>query len=292
MAERARRTKITNKVGRIQEMSNFKINFSLKPLDDITPWGGTKPSLHWFGMTDGQLWITVGENNIYEYSQAAIDHFHCDLRYNDYQLSRFLEDFSDTFRFVREPIPAALYNGLDTFRNRVHHWHDAQIGDDDDDDAYWDFFENEYEPLTDWYQRRSFDSGHLVGGPYFSFCRCGETGEKIKICWESDDRLESGGHIWTVPCGVFELPYREFVAEVERFYTAFFEAMDKQVERALQKDWGAVEVDKAYLAKEHAERKEGFSRAVALLSTPCTPEECTDWAKVETLYRKMTAELL
>ncbi len=267
-------------------MSNFKINFSLKPLDDITPWGGTKPSLQWFGMTDGQLWITVGENNIYEYSQAAIDHFHCDLRYNDYQLSRFLEDFSDTFRFVREPIPAALYDRLDTFRDRVHHWNDAQIGDDDDDDddAYWDL----YESLTEWYQRRSFDSGHLVGGPHFTFCR---GGENIKICWESNDRLDNGGHIWTVPCGVYELPYRAFVSEVERFYTAFFEAMDKQGECALRKDWGAVEVDKAYLAKEHTERKIGFSQAVALLSAPCTPEECTDWAKVEALYRKMNEEL-
>ena len=61
---------------------------------------------------------------------------------------------------------------------------------------------------------------------------------------------ENGSSIWTAPSGVYEMPYSEFVSEVRAFYTAFFEAMDRQVTLALQKDWGDVAVDKAYLAKE------------------------------------------
>lgn len=40
-------------------MSAFAINFSLKPLGDIVPWGGRQKSLLWFGMTDSELWITA-----------------------------------------------------------------------------------------------------------------------------------------------------------------------------------------------------------------------------------------
>lgn len=40
-------------------MSAFAINFSLKPLGDIVPWGGEQKSLLWFGMTGSELWITA-----------------------------------------------------------------------------------------------------------------------------------------------------------------------------------------------------------------------------------------
>lgn len=46
-------------------MKNFKINFELKNTDDIVPWGENRNHLHWFGLTDGTLYIQVGnEKNI------------------------------------------------------------------------------------------------------------------------------------------------------------------------------------------------------------------------------------
>ncbi len=50
--------------------------------------------IHWFGLTDGLLWIDVGGQTIYEYSDAALNYFGTDIRYNDYQIVRFLEDLS------------------------------------------------------------------------------------------------------------------------------------------------------------------------------------------------------
>ncbi len=70
--------------------------------------------------------------------------------------------------------------------------------------------------------------------------------------------------------------------------------MDKQVETALQTDWdntpdwGKVVLDKNYLAKEHKERKERFSRAVSLLDED---DSTTDWNKVEEMYKVMENEL-
>lgn len=269
-------------------MSGFHIHFKLKPLDDIVPWG-EEPyrSLHWFGMTDGLLWIDAGESTVYEYSDAARRQWG-DERYNDYQLSRFLEDFSDTFRYVRESVPQKYYDMAERFRHTAHEWECMQDDAEEEDDTYWQFMEEEFEPLTDWHWRRRFDSMHLVGGPVIGCFRCGE---KLKFCWESDYRLDNGSSIWTAPSGAYEMPYGAFVSEVRAFYTSFFEAMDRQVALALQKDWGDVAVDKVSLAKEHAERKTGFFACVDRLISPCAPDEQTDWDKVDRIFAKMEKEL-
>lgn len=79
-------------------MDSFKINFRLNKLDSIVPWGESQYSLSWFGLTDGLLWISAGNRTMYEYSDAAREYFGSDIRFNDYQLSRFWrisQKFSD-----------------------------------------------------------------------------------------------------------------------------------------------------------------------------------------------------
>jgi hypothetical protein len=52
------------------------INFILRELDKISPWGQEPElSLHWFGLTDGDLWLTFGNETIYEYSKEAINYW-------------------------------------------------------------------------------------------------------------------------------------------------------------------------------------------------------------------------
>ena len=46
--------------------NTLKINFQLQELDKVMPWG---TNMHWFGLTDGLLWINVGEQTIYEYNE-------------------------------------------------------------------------------------------------------------------------------------------------------------------------------------------------------------------------------
>lgn len=90
----------------MSQMSGFKINFELKTdLDKIAPFckkGGY--SLSWFGLTDGLLWITVCDKTVYEYSDAALKEWGGESRYNDYYLSRFLEDFSGIFEKLAQPV--------------------------------------------------------------------------------------------------------------------------------------------------------------------------------------------
>ena len=77
-------------------MNRFKINFQLQELDKVMPFG---ERLHWFALTDGLLWIDAGTQTIYEYSEAAQAYFGSDIKYNDYQIARFLEDFFGIFRY-------------------------------------------------------------------------------------------------------------------------------------------------------------------------------------------------
>lgn len=266
-------------------MGEFKINFRLRDLDKICPWGSEDDlRLHWFGLTDGQLWIDAGSQTIYEYSEAARKYFACPIQYNDYQIARFLEDFSYTFKHIGESIPECLYDEIGEFKTKTDAWKNSHI---DDDDVVFDlFFENEYEPLIQWFYDRTFDSGHLVGGPLIG---CFRSKDKIKFLWESIYKLEDGESIWTAPAGIAEMAYEEFVSSVTEFYESFFDAMYKQVENAVAKNWGSVLLDKERLVEENRERKSAFWGNIMLLSQP---EENTDWNKIVELYDRMKADLL
>lgn len=267
-------------------MSGFKINFRLKPPERIVPFGKNRDHISWFGLTDGELWIEVGERTIYEYSDAAVREWG-GVRYNDYYLSRFLEDFSEIFGALCEPVSKRLYDVVGSFAADADEWL-GQHSDGSDED-FFRFEDEEYFPLTEWFYRRVFDSGHLTGGPFIGCFRCGDN---VKIYWESDYKLENGESIWKYPSGIYELPYAEFAESVRGFLEEFYKEMDAQTELALQMDWGEVELDKDYLARENVERKCCFDSRLGLLFQP--PSDRTgaaDWNRAEALYDKMKSEI-
>lgn len=267
-------------------MGGFRINFALKPPEKIVPFGENRDSISWFGLTDGELWIEVGERTIYEYSRAAVRE--CGgSGYNDYYLSRFLEDFSGIFGAVSEPVPKRFYDVVGSFAADADEWLGRHSDDSDED--FLRFEDEEYFPLTDWFYRRVFDSGHLVGGPLIGCFRCGDN---VKIYWESDYKTDGGESIWKYPSGICELPYAEFTAEVRGFLERFYQKMDEQTELALRMDWGGVKLDKEYLKKENLGRKSCFDSRLGLLFQP--PSELsgvTDWERAEELYHKMIFEI-
>lgn len=244
-------------------MTKFKINFELKTdLDEIAPFGEKGSySLSWFGLTDSLLWITAGEKTVYEYSDATLKEWGGDTRYNDYYLSRFLEDFSEIFGNVAQPVSRELYDSIEEFKERSQKMLDTDVPDDADDPSFERKYD-EYLAKTEWFRDRVFDSGHLTGGPTIGCFRCGES---LKFYWKSEHLLDSGESIWTAPQGTFEMLYNDFVTEVNRFFAEFYKKMDEQVKRALEKDWGEIRVDKEYLVRENAERKIGFDQKLSLL---------------------------
>ena len=264
------------------------INFKLRELDKISPWGQeAELSLHWFGLTDGDLWLTFGNETIYEYSKEAIDHWGGkSTPYNDYQLSRFIEDFAGIFAKIRETIPEQFYTltkDLKKFQSDSKKW--LGIYDTDEDD-YNDFYFEEYDKLISWTYQRSFDSSHLIGGPHLYFFR---KSDKMRIVWDTEHILENGISLWTEKDGSFEMEYSDFVDKIKVFGQTFFAAMDRQIELVVAKDWGNIKIDKQRLVEEHKERKDDFLLSLLLLDQELLDK--TNWTEIEQLFNRMTNEI-
>ncbi|MBI9062917.1 MAG: hypothetical protein JEZ14_13120 [Marinilabiliaceae bacterium] len=266
----------------------MKINFRLKSIDKIEPVGTElKIYISWFWLTDAELWIALGDDNIYEYSQEALAYFEDKpSRYNDYPLVRFIEDFTKLFEQISESVPGELYEltpNLKQFVSNTKEWLDIY---DTEEEEISDFYFEEYYNIMSWTYARSFDSGHLVGGPRFTFFRCED---KIRIIWETESQLENGIELWTAKNGSIELDYFYFIEQVKSFSQRFFSQMEKQVNLAVMKDWGKVQIDKNRLVEEHNERKEDFDRKIAYLENGSTLN--TDWKLIKSLYCRMKNEI-
>ena len=260
----------------------FRINFKLKKPAEIKPWGELNPSLHWFGLTDSLLWIDISNSVIYEYTEALTDECGNSIKYNDYQLSRFLEDFSDILPSVSKSIPNSLYDAIENFENDTEKWKSLYI--DEDDEKFDKFYDEGYEPLTSWFYERCIDSGHLVQGPHIGFFRCDEN---IKIWWNSESYNQQ--NVWRFPSGCFEIAYSEFVSEVERFFALFYIEMDKQIEDVIQNGIPGVYVDNDELIRENKLRKDQFYQKVVSLKD--MKPALINWKDITNLYDRMRAEL-
>ncbi len=264
------------------------INFKLKDINEIAP-AGTEdnPRMSWFWLTDSYLWLNLGDDIIYEYTQAAMDHLGLQKPpYSDYPLVRFIEDFTELFDLINESIPKEIYEltkDINQFLNDAQKWLDIY---ETNDEEYSDFYFEEYDNLISWTYNRTFDSGHLIGGPYLSFFRCQD---KIRIIWETEHQLENDIALWTAKDGSVEMSYVEFVEHVKDFQAKFFESMDYQVALALEKDWGKIQIDKVFLKKEHADRKEKFQIQINKLDG--VSENSSDWKQITELYERMKREI-
>lgn len=219
------------------------INFLLKHPDDIFPFGtGSDKSLHWFGLTDGNLWLQPGEVKLYEYTDSFLSLLTMsDTKYVDYYLSRFVEDFTERFETISAAIPDESYAIVKNSTTLTQFRETSKRG---------------------WIEQRELTSGHLVGSPRIGFFR---NKNKISIVWQADQRTKKNIPLWTAQNGQIEMDYSEFVAQIEDFGVSFFSAMTDQVEIALEKDWGAIKIDKLLLAEEHQQRQIGFTNQLRYL---------------------------
>jgi hypothetical protein len=263
------------------------INFKLKDINHVIPAGtGSSQSMAWFWLTDSYLWLSIGENKIYEYSNDAIKHFEEKSPYSSYPLSRFLEDLTGLFDLINESIPPKFYDltlNINSFLKDTEKWLEIY---ETDEDEYSDFYFEEYDSLVSWNNNRCLDSGHLIGGPGIFFYRCDN---KIRIVWDTEHKLEDGIDLWSARNGSLELDFCEFIEQIDDFGARFFFEMDKQVELAIDKDWGSVKLDKNRLIEEHAERKYDFYERISILKSK--PKHLTVWNFVNQLYERMEKEI-
>ena len=230
------------------------------------------------------MWINVDDSVIYEYSEVHADYDGSPVKYNDYQLSRFLEDFSAIFPYVAESMPEHLYDSVDTLERDLNRWESMYL---EKSDKEFSRFEDElFKPLTDLFYNRSVNSSHLICGPLISCFRCGD---KLKLIWDSDHLDNSNTSIWKYPRGKIEIEYSDFVAEVSRFFDAFFRDMDNQVSNVKKDGIPGVYIDTDALVRENKQRKDYFGHQVDMLTSESLIY--TDWDKVKVSFHKMKSEI-
>lgn len=247
------------------------INFELTPLNEVKPWGATNnQSLSWFGLTDGQYWISVGQDSLFEYSEHARNVG--GGRYCEYQVVRLCEDILDMLPSIMEPVPPTLVQYLsgdsgNAWRAKLSSWSNEHI-DVVDEEEWWRLIELAGSLSLN----RFLDSAYL--SPSTSILMWPDE-KSVHIEWDNRGKIIDGKPAWSASMGLFQMPREDFVREVESFHFRLIEQMTSRVSQvvsgALTPD---IRIDFPGLLSEHEERLNEFNRALENSVT-------TSWDEVE-----------
>lgn len=231
-------------------------DFKLKPLQDVMPWGDEpNKNLHWFGLTDGFYYMDLGDVQLFRYSDEILKLWSKDYQdsnyinepYMDYQVVRLYEDILEILPDVIQPIPEIINSYIST-KEKQRDW-EKRINEDDVD------FENEeeydtYANATEWLFFRRLKG--LGGSPGIIIWRVEDT---IHIRWDNASIKQDGINTWATTEGEYELPFNNFMSEVESFHNRLIKNMGERV-NAISKNnpLPHIKIDIDELQKEQVER--------------------------------------
>lgn len=227
------------------------INYNLIENDSTT-----KSQPYWYGLTNGMIHLSFGDANIYEYSDIAVKKFGIS-RYLEYEIARFVEDFSSIFAGVNESVPEKIYNlsvRIPNYLRTIENWVEAT---NVSDEQYLD----EVVPAIAWIADRELAAPHMTGGPKLYFVRYGE---RIRIIWDTHARLD-GVALWKANSGFWELYYAEFVEQIECFGHSFFNSMETLIRQYRGENGAAEQIMKASLLDDNKIRRQEFLERLSIL---------------------------
>jgi hypothetical protein len=128
----------------IEKGKRMFFHFQLTPIAEIKPWGEKDDlRLHWFGLSDGQYWIRIGEAEIFRYSKQvlgayppqdsalATDPFQ---PYVDYYVVRLWEDILEIVPDVLDPLSTLLLERMEPIDQWLHWCQKAESWREDPQD--------------------------------------------------------------------------------------------------------------------------------------------------------------
>jgi len=260
-------------------MAQPLIEFKLRPLAEIQPWGAPGDlNLSWFGLTDGTWWINAGDLRLFEYSSVAVTELGAP-QYCDYQVVRLYEDLMDLLPHALEEVPAQLVPCISLearswWSDTWEHWM-AALPDENIGDAEFALIDS----AGSWRGRRMLDSAYLT--PSFDL-RIWSAQGAVHLEWDNRAKLVEDVCAWTAVIGSFDLPAIEFLAEVRDFGERFMQAMAERVQqvRGGALDGRGIRVDVEGLAREQVQRSRDFQERLS------AGRSRTDW---ESVSRAMSA---
>jgi hypothetical protein len=246
-------------------------NFKLAPLADLLPrLHPGNPATSWFDLTQGEYWVRAGESALLEYgerAQAAGAPRHC-----AYPVARLHEDLLGMLPYILDPVPASLVPYLSgdcaaAWGEAYETWYDANLGSLHD--AGLQRIDRDAHRLL---HGRMLDTSYLA--PLTSIVIWSDD-ENIHFAWDNRAGMLNGTPAWAADYGEFQMPRREFLAEVQSFHTRLIEQMEGRIEQvycgALRPE---IEVDFDALMSEHEERGDALHDALSL-------QVRADWRAVE-----------
>ncbi|MER7666589.1 DUF5984 family protein [Streptomyces sp. NPDC096193] len=246
--------------------------FGLRPVADIPAWGGEKPSLHWFALTEGWYWIEIGDDELLRYSDRTLQKWVEEggaedaPPYVDYYVVRIWEDLLEMLPEIMEPVPEDL---ADFVAEELLDWPSRE-------DA------PQIEAAGLWHVSHSMYTGPLQNAPHIRWWRTIIDGDDVvTVAWrhQPEPDIEFAGPL----TGLTAVPTSSFVAAVTEFDLALLAAMDQRI--SMLEATGpppGVDLDLRHLRREHEERSTRLQRA-------WTRECSTDWGIVRAGARKLSA---
>jgi hypothetical protein len=329
-------------------------NFQLRALADITPWGWhdtnpqsdlqslfqavgprpkseiasrfvnfyERPSIHWFGLTDGWYWLQMNENDeFFRYSTDLLTHWQerypaeptsapwqksyptafPPLPYADYYVVRLWEDILELLPLILEPLPPKFAHMLETeeqvsrWQKRVKQWEKAigiedkgeeeeQTEDYEDGD---DMDEDDMEVWETYLQATMWWYGReLSAFPLTAPPRLWfwNDGRYIHGFWDNSQLCIKNIPAWETQRGQIQLLYVRFLDEVASFHTRLFRAMEERIQEA-KRSWPRPDVylDLDKLEKAQQVRSPWLAQALERAASRAT----TDWNAVVDAMRTM-----
>jgi hypothetical protein len=242
----------------------FKINFKLREIDHIEPWGEPgKRSLHWFGLTDGAYCFDTSVGRLLEHTDAVDPDF--GEPWCEYQVVRLFEDLTEIWPRVSEPVPIDVVT-------RYLAWaaHEGERFSNTDDP---DLRETWYE-MSSWWLDRRLDFSYLRPAPQFHLWRMG-----------ADAHFEwRASAPWLPPVAAFSLPFESARNAVDSFFQEFVAAMDERVETIRRSGWQPVDamLDIPALVAEEKQRRK-------VAASPFSHLGETDWQLIRARLKELGA---
>jgi hypothetical protein len=251
----------------------IRFRFGLHPVQDVQPWGGDSPTLHWFALTSGWYWIEAGDHELLRYADHTLRRWAIEEGdggklnpYVDYYVVRLWEDVLEMVSVLTEPVPPDLVGFVA-----------AELPD-------WPSWDNtpQGETAGMWHADHSMYMGPLTNAPHIRLWRTITDGiDAVTVDWKHPPESAIG---FAAPAaGRVTVPTSSFDAAVSELDHALLAAMEDRV-TALESAGppAGVDLDLRQLRREQRDRATWLPRARAR-------KRVTDWAAVRVGARELLA---
>lgn len=241
----------------------MRIQFRLRPVDDIAPWGPVsttdvratdwldRPHLHWFALTDGWYWIEAGEAELFRYSQAEVNAAVqedpnapwapqlLEMPYVDYYVVRLWEDLLEILPDVLEPVPSRLAAPLESERRWMAWERQAKAAVEAvEDEILNEKASDLLEAAAGWWWNRHLDTLYLQAGPQIWFW---SDGRNAHVEWDNQTSIRDGIPVWETSGGSHSMPAHAFLQEIRAFDARLMRQMQDRI-TSVQTEWTRPEI--------------------------------------------------